>query len=287
MRITTEPAELADDWQAAVLELRQQTARAGMPWSCTGGALLVRLEGADRAVVRFRDGEGREVQRHVPSSRSLVPTAEAVLASAAPREKAPPPVIDKVELALEQPPPDPEVESPRAARLRREPRYILDATMGARFSGPAPVVWFAPELRATVPFEAWSGGVWVRYGLPHVLDEVPKGFSMTQVNLGLSAGRQLLSAPVDLHVTFNPSLSVIAMDGDLPDYDASGAKIDLYLGAALRSAIPFTEHWRGVVVVDAEMVPASIRAERRIDPGLPALPAYELGLSLGVELVAR
>ena len=110
---------------------------------------------------------------------------------------------------------------------------------------------------------------------------------MTQVNLGLSAGRQLLSAPVDLHVTFNPSLSVIAMEGDLPDYDASGAKIDLYLGAALRAAIPLTEHWRGVVVVDAEMVPASLRAERRIDPGLPALPAYELGLSLGIELVVR
>ena len=286
VRITTEPVELAGDWQAAVLELQQQTARAGMPWSCPGGELLVRLDGKDRAVVRFHDREGHEVQRHVPSPRSLVPTAEAVLASASSREKAPPPVVDKAELALEQPPPDPEVE-PLSARLQRAPRYIVAATMGVRFSGPGAALWLAPELHATVPFESWSGGVWVRYGVPYVFDSVPEDLAMMQVNLGLSAGRQLVSAPVDLRVTLNPSLSVISMDADLTDHEASGAKVDFYLGAGLSAAIPFTQTWRGVLVADVEMVPAALRAERRIDPALPVLPAYEIGLAFGVELVAR
>jgi hypothetical protein len=111
---------------------------------------------------------------------------------------------------------------------------------------------------ATVPFEAWSGGVWVRYGVPYIFDAVPEDFAMMQVNLGLSAGRQLVSAPVDLRVTLNPSLSVISMDADLSEHDeASGAKVDLYLGAGLSASIPFTDTWRGVLVADVEMVPAA------------------------------
>jgi len=256
-----------------------------MPWSCSGGALLVHLEDdEERAVLRFRDVGGRLVQRHVPSPRSLVPTSEALLAGAVPRER-PPPVLDEVERALEQPPPD--VAPAVPARLPRDPRYLLDAMVGVRFSGPSPTVWLAPELRATVPFDAWSGGIWVRYGLPYVLDRVPREFTMAQANLGLSAGRQLISAPVDLRVAFNPSLSVISMNAEVREQEAEGAKIDLYLGLSFSAAIPFTETWRGVLVLDAEMVPAAIREERRIDPALPVLPAYELGLAFGVELVAR
>lgn len=286
VRITTEPAEPAGDWQAAILELMQQTRRAGMPWSCSGGALVVQLDDDERAVLRFRDGEGRVVQRHVPSPRALVPTAEALLASAPPREAPPPSAIDEVERALEQPPLD--VAPAEPARPRKDPRYLLDATLGVRFSGPTPTLWLAPELRATVPFEAWSGGVWVRYGLPYVFDSTPKEFFMAQVNLGLSAGRQLISAPVDLRLTFNPSLSVVSMDADPAEgQEASGAKVDIYLGLGLSAAIPFTETWRGVLLLDAEMVPASIRAERRVDPALPVLPAYEIGAAFGVELVAR
>lgn len=291
VQITTEPAELAGDWQTAVLDLVQQTRRAGMPWSCARGALLVHLEDGDRAVLRFRDEDGNEVQRHVPSRQALVPTAEALLASASarpkPREAPPQPPVDQAELARERPPPDPDATLLLKARKRGAPRYIVDATLGVRFSGPAAALLFAPELRGTVPFEAWSVGAWVRYGLPYVFDPVPKDFSMSQVNLGLAAGRQLLSTPVDLRVAFNPSISVVWMDADLIDHEASGAKTDLYLGAGLSAAIPFTESWRGVVVVDAEMVPAAIRAERRADPLLPPFPAYEIGAAFGVQLVAR
>lgn len=285
MRITTEPEELPDVWQTAVLELVYQTQRAGMPWSCSGGSLLVHLEDEEHAVLRFHDGEQRLVQRHVPSPRSLVPTAEALLASAAPRETLPPPPIAEIERAPLRPPPDLALTVP--ALPPREPRYLLDAMVGFRFSGPSPTLWLAPELRATIPFEAWSGGVWVRYGLPYILDIVPKYFTMAQVNIGLSAGRQIISAPVDLRVAFNPSLSVVTMDADIDHQEASGAKIDLYLGLSLSASIPFTPTWRGVLVLDAEVVPAAIRAERRIDSQLPALPAYELGAALGVELVTR
>jgi hypothetical protein len=295
VQITTEPAVLAGEWQTAVLDLAQQTRRTGMPWSCVGGALLVRAEAGERVFLRFRDEDGHEVERHVPSPRSLVATAEALLATAGPgpspstksREKLSQSAVDDAELARERPPPDRDEARLLGARQRGEPRYLFDATVGIRFSGPSAALWLAPELCATVPFEAWSVGVWVRYGVPYVFDRVPKDFSMSQVNLGLSAGYQLLSAPVDLRVSLNPSVSVVSMDGDLTNHEGSGAKVDLYVGAGLSAAIPFTPTWRGVVVVDAEMVPAAIRAERRIDPALPPFPAYEIGAAFGVELVAR
>ena len=293
VQITTEPASLAGDWQTAILDLVEQTTRTGMPWSCAGGALLLRVEDDDRAVLRFRDPEGHEVERHVPSPRALVATAEALLARAPPREAPPPrPPVGAIETAsaAERPPSDEGalLRPARPARpARGEPRYIVDATIGIRFSGPRAALWFAPELRATVPLEAWSVGVWARYGLPHVFGPLPIDFSMSQVNIGFSAGRQLVSTPIDLRVAVNPSLSVIAMDGDVNDNEVSGAKIDFYLGAAVSAAIPFSPIWRGVVVLDAEMVPAAIRAERRIAPVLPVLPAYEVGAAFGVELVVR
>ena len=289
VQITTEPAALADDWRAAIVELIEQTRRQGTPWSCAGGALFLRLDGDDRAVLRFRDLEGHAVERHIPSPGALVATAEALLARPPQQEASPrsSPADAGVERAHERPPPADDDARRVSARPRREPRYIVDGTVGIRFSGPEAALWLAPALRATVPLEAWSAGVWARYGLPYVFQEVPPDFSMVQVNLGFSGGRQLLSVPIDLRVAFNPSFSVISMDADPPDHEASGAKIDLYLGAGLSAAIPFSPVWRGVVVLDAEMVPAAIRAERRLDPSFPALPAYEIGLAFGVELVAR
>jgi hypothetical protein len=291
VQITTEPASLAGDWQSAILDVMEQTTRIGTPWSCAGGALLLRVDADNRAVLRFRDPDGHEVERHVPSPRALVATAEALLARALPQEAPPPrPSVDESESPAERPPSSDDgalTRLTRPARSRGEPRYIVDATLGIRFSGPSAALWFAPELRATVPFDAWSVGVWARYGLPHVFGPLPVDFSMSQVNVGFSAGRQLLSAPIDLRVALNPSLSVVAMDADMNDNEVSGAKIDFYLGAAVSAAIPFSSLWRGVVVLDAEMVPAAIRAERRIDPALPVLPAYEIGAAFGVELVAR
>ncbi|MEP7125251.1 MAG: hypothetical protein ABJE95_30250 [Byssovorax sp.] len=290
-QITTDPAVLTADWQAQVVNLIARTQQEGMPWSCVGGTLLVRLSDGGGAVLRFRDLDGQEVERRVPSLRLLVPTAEALLARATPREKshdhAPVAALDEVEHALELPPPDRMEPSRASTRSPLEPRYIVDAALGVRFSGPAAAVWIAPQLRAIVPIDAWSIGVWIRYGIPYVFDVESKNFAMSQGNLGFSAGRQLLSAPVDVRLTFTPSLSVTSMDADLPDHEASGARIDMYLGAGLSAAIPFAQSWCGLVALDAEIVPAALRKERRIDPGLPALPAYELGVSLGVELVAR
>jgi hypothetical protein len=286
VQIRTEPGVLEGDWHEAVVELIEQTRRAGMPWSCAGGALLVRVSDEDHAVLRFRDPRGREVERHVPSPRALVATAEALLASASPPE-APPPVVDEAERALERPTFEDESARRIAAPSRHEPRFIVAGTVGVRFSGPSPALWLAPELQVRVPFDAWSVGVWARAGLPYVFDVVPLDFSMSQVNLGFAAGHVLLSAPVELRVAFTPSLSVVMMDSDAVDHEASGAKVDLFLGTGLSGAIPFSPRWRAVVVVDAELAPAAIRAERRFDPALPVLPAYEIGAAFGVELVAR
>ena len=158
---------------------------------------------------------------------------------------------------------------------------------GVRFSEPTRAVWFAPELRATIPMNDWSLGFWLRYGLPYTLDPVPKDFSMSQANLGIAAGRQLLTSPLALRLTVDPSIALISMEGDGADDHASGAKIEFQIGLGLLAALPITSTWRGVLRLDGELSPAGLGRERRIDPLLPPLPIAQIGAALGIEAVVR
>ncbi len=230
MQITAEPEALSEEWQSAVDELRREVKREGMPWSCAGGALEVALdEPGRRAALRFRSSAGREVERHVPSPRELVSTAEALLARTTParlpRRRRP------RRNHRQYPSPRAHLRSSRRPPAHpREPRFLAAVMGGLRFSAPTRAVWFAPELRATIPVEAWSVGFWLRYALPFTLDAVPKDFSMSQANLGLAAGRQLLASPVEVRLTVDPSIAVISMEGDGTDGHASGAQIDFQIG---------------------------------------------------------
>ncbi|MEO5728223.1 MAG: hypothetical protein ABI134_31735, partial [Byssovorax sp.] len=287
VQITTEPEAISEEWQSAVEELKREVTLEGMPWSCAGGALGIVLdEGGRRATLRFRNRAGREAIRHVPSSRELASTAEALLATTAP---APPPAARERATtapgALDsrvKPAVDP---APRAPQ--HEPRFLATAMGGVRFSGPTRALWFAPELRATIPVDAWSVGIWFRYALPYTLVPVPKEFSMSQANLGFAAGRRLLSSPIEARLTVDPSIAVVSMEGDVGEDEASGTMIDFQIGLGLSAALPITSTWRAVVRLDGELSPSGLGAERRIDPVLPPLPVFQLGASIGVEAVVR
>jgi hypothetical protein len=289
-RITIEPAAPSEEWQPAVEELRRALAREGMPWSCVGGAVALHLDEEGRpAAVRFRDPAGREEKRHVPSPRELVSTTEALLSRTTPAElsstaPATPP-ISAAPAALD-PRSAPALAASRPA-LPREPRFLASVMAGIRYGGPPRAVWFAPELRATIPVDAWSAGLWLRYAIPYTFDAVLPDFSMSQVNLGFAGGRRLLDSPLEVRLTVDPSIAVISMEGGSGENLASGAKIDFQIGLGLSAALPITTTWRGVIRLDGGISPESLGKERRIDPSLPPLPAYQIGASIGVEALVR
>lgn len=61
--------------------------------------------------------------------------------------------------------------------------------------------------------------------------------------------------------------------------------LDGRLGTELRLSVPIVSLLRALVALDAEIAPASLAdGDRRIDPTLPPLPAYGVGLGAGLEV---
>lgn len=280
-RIVAERAALPEAWRRALDELDLALAKEGHLWSCAGGDLDLVVTGAGTGVLRRRDPRGREVTRRLPGPGDLVPTAEALLAPAAP------PAAPTVAPISGLPPP------PASARLApasapQDPRLLVEALVGVRYGGTLRAVWGAGTLRITVPIEAWSAGAWVRYGIPYVLDPVPMDFSMSDLGFGLSLGRQLLiSGPLELQATFDPSIGFVSMEGGAESRLVQSAKVDGRIGLGLRATLRWSRRWRSVVALDGELAPASAAKARRIDPSLPPLPAYGVGASVGVGAAFR
>ena len=307
LHIVTHPAKLPPVWRDAVDALVAATSREGQPWSCPGGESELRLdEGEGRragATLFFRDPAGRAATRRVPSAAMLVPIGEALLAAvsvdvgepveALSGHPAPPaPTADETQAGRDprDAPPDAApapAKSPTGAAALREPRALVDGLGGVRYGGAMRALWGTATARVAVPFGPWSAGIWARYAQPYVFDPLPIGFAIYDTSIGLSAGRRVLAAPVELDVTFDPSIALVQMEtGDAPS-SASGAKLDGRLGVGLRAALPFSAHWRGVLALDGEIAPVSAAHARLISPLLPALPWWSMGLSGGLEVAVR
>jgi hypothetical protein len=280
-RLVVEGPALPEEWRRAAADLTAVLGEEGHLWSCAAGdlKLAVSADHAGATLLR-RDPRGGEAARHVPSPGDLVATAEALLARfALPTLAEPPPAPPP---AVSPPAPAPTAPAPRP------PRLVVEALVGARGSGTLRALWGAGTLRIAVPLDAWSVGAWVRYGLPYVFDRTPVDFSMSDFGSGLSVGRRLLAAgPMELHVTFDPSIGFVSMEGGTESNLAQGAKLDARLGLGARGTLRFTRMWHGVVALDGEIAPASAAKARHIDPALPPLPAYSLGASVGVSAVFR
>lgn len=293
-----DPATLPVDWQRALADLVQATAREGLPWSCQGGRISLTLNGEGAATLTVVDAAGRSRERRIAAPSDLVPMAEALLA----KPLSPPAMPPSPPPAHHPSPPSP---SPPSSADRDgvtakpgslgDPRLLIDATLGPRYAGISNIVWGGATVRAAVPFGAglWSAGAWARYDGPSLrIDGDRHAPPPTETCLGLTLGRRFLSAPVDLSATFDPSFAVISRGGHKHD-DPSSTRIDARLGLSFRAAIPVFRLVRAVAVIDGDIAPREIADpdSRMMSPaGQPELipfPAYTIGLSLGAELVLR
>jgi hypothetical protein len=276
VRIERADATMPFDWSRAITELMEATSVEGQAWSCTGGALTVSVDpSGTTATLTLTDADGRRVERLIPRAADLVPSAKALLAAPAADVAPAPP--GNVETKPAQPLP---VEPPIAIAPPAEPRFYVDALLGARYRKPENAIWGAATLRATIPFGAWSGGFWLRGAIPATLERQGQHHNHTssEATLGVSGGRRLLDGAFQLHLTVDPSITFAFEPsaanvpvGQPGPHDELSVRINPQLGLGLRGTFPLAGPIRGSVALDGEFLPDTIGA----------------GLSLGIEAVIR
>jgi hypothetical protein len=278
VRIERPDAAMPLEWSRAMTELMEATSVEGQAWSCTGGVLGVVMDPSDSsATLTLTDASGRRVERRIPRALDLVPSAKALLA--APAVEIAPAPTPPAEAEMKHPEPLPLAPAPLATTPPAEPRFFVDALLGARYRRPENAIWGAATVRAMIPFGAWSGGFWLRGAIPASLEHKGKhdNHTSSEATLGVSGGRRLIDGPFQLHVTIDPSItfafepSASNPPGQPGPHDDLTVRIHPQIGLGLRGSFPIAGPLRGSVALDGEFLPKTIGA----------------GLSLGIEAVIR
>jgi hypothetical protein len=278
VRIERSDATFPFEWSRAMTELMEATSVEGQAWSCTGGVLTVSVDPSGSfATLTLADASGRRVERRIPRALDLVPSAKALLAEPAADAPAPTPPSPEAEMKRSAPLP---IAPPPLVATPAEPRFFVDALLGARYRNPENAIWGAATVRAMIPFGAWSGGFWLRGAIPASLERQGERHNRTssEATLGLSGGRRLVNGAFQLHLTIDPSISFafepsaanVAPDKSGP-HDELTVRINPQIGLGLRGSFPLAGPLRGSVALDGEFLPNTIGA----------------GLSLGVEAVIQ
>jgi hypothetical protein len=276
VRIERADATLPLSWSRALSELTEATSVEGLAWSCTGGVLTLRMDAnGTSATLTLADASGRRVERRIPRAEDLVPSTKALLAA--------PPLEIALAVPPSVPPPSPTFVGrteppPVLAAPAAEPRFLVDALLGARYRRPENAIWGAATVRAMIPFGAWSGGFWLRGAIPASLEDGRKekhNHTSSEATLGVSGGRRLLDGPFQLHLTIDPSITFafepsVNVSPDGPREQLT-VRINPQMGLGLRGSFPLVGPFRGAVALDGELLPSTVGA----------------GLSLGVEAVIR
>jgi hypothetical protein len=277
-RLDERPAGLPPAWQVALAELVAAAAETGQPWSCSDALLSLRLQetGAELVVTT---PDGRVARRHVAAPEDLPAQGEALLAL--PSVAAPPSSPDTP--APPAPPP-----ADRAPAAPHDPRLLLDAFAGPRFTGPYGTAWAALAVRGTIPLGAWGASLWGRYAQPvATLDDDAhlRGVSASEVALGLGVSRRFATGRFALDVSLDPALAVVSMERDYKESlpHEEGARVGLRLGVGARAHYRLSRIFRVSLAADGEVSPQDLAGARKIAPDFPAIPAYGAGVSLGVE----
>jgi hypothetical protein len=278
VRIERSDATFPLEWSRAMTELMEATSVEGQAWSCTGGVLTVSVDPSGGfATLSLADASGRRVERRIPRALDLVPSVKALLAEPAADAPAPTPPSPEAEMKRSEPLP---IAPPPLVAPPAEPRFFVDALLGARYRNPENAIWGAATVRAMIPFGAWSGGFWLRGAIPASLEGkgTRHNHTTSEATLGISGGRRLVNGAFQLHLTIDPSITFafepsaanVPM-GQPGPHDELSVHINPQLGLGLRGSFPLAGPLRGSVALDGELLPNTIGA----------------GLSLGVEAVIR
>ena len=225
--------------------------------------------------------DGRQAERRIARSASLVPIALGLISSVPPEREASPPETPPEEVppsAAELPPPEPVVS--RAPVPLPPPRVQVEigVAAGVRMGFPTRVAMADLEARAAVVAGGWLVVASARFA-PFGVRAGISGYSYDEVALGLGFGRRVDLGAAALDVTFSPELVVMTEEGDAPADGVGGTESEARLDVAGLLRLPWGTGWKPTLALDAELAPLSHAL--RADPALPALPTWTLGLRVG------
>lgn len=295
-RIGPHVAAQSEAWRQAALALVETTRAEGQPWSCAGGQVDVVARDDGGATLTVTDDEGHVVVREVASPDELEPLGQALLSKPLPASPAPPPVA--LERAPAPPQAGPEGRSADSGRTEPRPdrtaatadRALLSAVVAPRYAGKADVMWGGITAAANVPFGAWVAGAWGRYdGLSAQLAD--DAVEMQEVCVGAAFGRRFPVGAVALEASLLPSVAVISHDRGAGQR-GEDTKVHGRIGAGARAVFPASSWLRAVVAFDAELAPHELgdsegAQDEHDEPPPPPLPAYTMGLGVGLEVAVR
>lgn len=303
-------ANLPKAWRAAIEELRSATAQPGKPWSCVGGEVELALGPSGGGTLKVRTADGVLIERQVDAPEDVAPLGEAMLAKpeARPVDPVDPPVAPPID---DPPPADPapvvEVKAPTMNATsgssasvspdgvapdgdeRPDPRVIVAAMVSPRYAGKSDIAMGSAEVSVGVPIARWVPGVWLRFDGP--LDVDKRDIPFVEACIGGSFGRAFSASIVDITPSLTGSAAIQVED--LPNHQKGDVRVDARVGANVRVALPRKSLVRAAFSADFEIAPAQVRDDDRHDPQDPTLPeharlpAYTLGLGVGVELAPR
>jgi hypothetical protein len=275
-------ADLDPAWTAVAATVPAALQRVLSPDECAHAAVSLACgPKAGSAEVTLRTADGRVATRRVEEPRGLFPVILGLLAGAPaqppPSSGGPHAEPDRNEVPdFRVPAPEPPRPGDTGAGL------VVGFALGARGGLPSRVLMADIELFAEVILRSWIVLATVRYAPIATLPGVTlDGDQYEEAALGLGVGRRFQWGPSSLDVSFVPTLAIVSMETDSP-VEASGTVSDLRLDASGRYGYATGRNWRFQVTLDTDVAPDGLIRARHPSPTLPAVPAWTLGLRLGM-----
>jgi hypothetical protein len=139
-----------------------------------------------------------------------------------------------------------------------------------------------PSAFGQVAVGAWALGLDVRWDAFESKSGVNPDFEMESLEVGFTLTRRFRFQSADIEVGLSPRVVDETQSDDALASEVTFATTDVRVGALVRASIGRVYRVRPIVELDGELSPSRIRRLPKLDPNLPALPAWSAGLSLGV-----
>ena len=231
--------------------------------------------------------DGRSTSRRVHLPEALRPTLEALIVlpperrPSAPTAAVPPPSSP---IPIAELPPDPSKASTLVAP-EPKPSIELGGGVGGRLASHA-YLSLAVDAFAQLHVGSWLLGTVFRWDFIGQ-KEAPlvSTFETETVGAGLLVAHRAPLGFGALDIGLTSRLALETQTYETSAGEQSLGATDVRLGPFARLAFG-TGALRGLIGVDAELSPTRLRRTFRLDPILPPLPAWSLGMSAGLQWAA-
>ena len=276
--------DLSPQWRAVL-----ERACLDIDQRFTDPTAQTRISPADRDLaIAVTLADGRSTSRLVHLPEALRPTLEALIVLPPERRPSAP--------AVDVPPPAPSIPSrqelppapsPVLPFAAAEPRVGIElgGGVGARLAERS-YLSLAVDAFAQMRVGSWLLGTAFRWDFLGQ-KQAPRvsTFETETVSAGLLVARRKTFGFGALDVGVTPRLAVETQTYEGSAGESSLDATDVRLGAFGRLAFG-TGALRGLVGLDGELSPTRLRRTLRLDPLLPPLPAWSLGISAGLQWAA-